>query len=696
MTSVKITFHYALPTVVLLFFTVCGHALASQLILLDGSKSGEPFDGVGAVSGGGATSVLLKDYPPLQRDQILDILFKPDFAASMQTLYVEIGGDGNSTQGTEPTHMRSRSDENYSRGYEWWLMTEAKKRNPSLTLDACAWSAPAWVGDGQFWSQDMADYYVKWVKGLHDHYGLDLNAIGCRNEKGANVEWVKRFRKTLDSNGLSGLPIHGFDNPGQPWMWDWIAQLESDKELQSAVAITSNHCLTATTMPVRVRDTIRQLHKTVWNTEEHVYNEGPRRYADAYDAALGAVHLFNLNYIDFGATKIINWYLVGSTYPCEPYADQPPAMFAQSPWSGHYQIKPIIWSYAHYGQFVKVGWHYMPSACTKLSGGGSVVSMQSSDQDYSLIAETSDATQPQQVRFKVIGPLSKKGLCVWRTNRREQFIRQSDVVLAPDGSFQVTLEPQAIYSLSTTAGQQKGSFDNVPADEPFPLPYFDNFDHYGNAATRGYLPGFTADIVGVFELSDRSDHKGQCLRQVVGRKANSWAPEWKPYTVIGDDRWTDYEISADVLPDDRGWAGVMGRVTQTGNGWDDNPEGYYCRLYNDGGVQLFSAASHYGGSRDREIGFGKIEYKRANGSWHNLKMRFKVDTISVLVDDHLAVTVQDSEHTHGLAGLIAAGEGTDRSTACFDNLLINKIGNPIADPRRYLKTPPAIYETPTK
>ena len=31
------------------------------------------------------------------------------------------------TDGTEPSHMHSATDINYQRGYEWWLMTEAKK-----------------------------------------------------------------------------------------------------------------------------------------------------------------------------------------------------------------------------------------------------------------------------------------------------------------------------------------------------------------------------------------------------------------------------------------------------------------------------------------------------------------------------------------------------------------------------------------
>lgn len=36
--------------------------------------------------------------------------------------------------GTEPSHMHYENDENYLRGYEWWLMKEAKKRNPFIKL----------------------------------------------------------------------------------------------------------------------------------------------------------------------------------------------------------------------------------------------------------------------------------------------------------------------------------------------------------------------------------------------------------------------------------------------------------------------------------------------------------------------------------------------------------------------------------
>ena len=128
-----------------------------QKIIIDGNAGGKRFDGIGLVNGGGATSVLLKDYPEPQRSQILDMVYKPKFGASVSALLVEIPGDGNSTQGSMPSHKHTRDDLNYSRGYTWWILQEAKKRNPALTLDGAAWSAPGWIGGGEFWSQDAAD-----------------------------------------------------------------------------------------------------------------------------------------------------------------------------------------------------------------------------------------------------------------------------------------------------------------------------------------------------------------------------------------------------------------------------------------------------------------------------------------------------------------------------------------------------------
>jgi Glycosyl hydrolase family 59 len=106
------------------FSLVCAEltgGTAVQIAKLHGDAGGKRFDGIGAVDGGGATSVLLKDDPEPQRSQILDLVYKPRFGASVSALYVEIPGDGNSTQGSMPSHMHTRDDLNYRRGYAWWI-----------------------------------------------------------------------------------------------------------------------------------------------------------------------------------------------------------------------------------------------------------------------------------------------------------------------------------------------------------------------------------------------------------------------------------------------------------------------------------------------------------------------------------------------------------------------------------------------
>src|SRR5579884_2121142 len=121
---------------------------AGQVVVLDGQAGGRVFEGLGAVSAG-ASSRLLIDYAEPYRSQILDYLFRPHYGASLQHLKVEMGADVNSTDGSEPSHMRSRDEENYQRGYEWWLMEEAHRRNPKIILDVLPWGAPGWIGHGQ-------------------------------------------------------------------------------------------------------------------------------------------------------------------------------------------------------------------------------------------------------------------------------------------------------------------------------------------------------------------------------------------------------------------------------------------------------------------------------------------------------------------------------------------------------------------
>jgi galactosylceramidase len=658
----------------------------NQVIIIDGKAGGKRFDGIGAVSGGGATSVLLKDYPEPQRSQVLDLLFKPKFGASLSALLVEVPGDGNSTQGSEPSHMHSRNDVNYKRGYEWWLMSEAKKRNPKITLDANAWGCPGWVGNGNFWSQETCDYYVKWIKGLKNVYGLELDAIGCRNEKGVNYDFVKKFRTTLNTNGLSQVKIHAFDN----WTkdkFDWCRDMKTDSALRTAVDIMSAHTMSEIPVPLDIIPLSEELGKPIWNSEEHIYKEG-------FDCQISMVESFNKNFIENGVTKIVNWYLVGSTYNIEPFAETPPMMIAREPWSGHYYTREVLWGYAHYGQFSEVGWQYVSGASGKLNGGGTYVTLKSPGIDYSVIIETKDTSKNQnmtnqKVTFKITGGLSTGNLCVWRSNATSQFQRLKDIIPV-NGTFEILLEPNSIYSISTTKGQQKGSFKNIPASQPFPFPYYETFDEYKDAEKWGYLPNYTADIAGIFEIAEGWDQKGKCIRQVISEIPQSWAPEWLPYTILGDPNWSDYEVTADVLIENYGTAGLMGRVNATGEGYGSKPNAYYLTMSSRGVCALYVTTQDKD-AKPKLLATGKAANISAN-QWHKMKLSFSGSKIEAFVDNVRVLQTTDGTFTKGMAGLLTVDENSKRCTAQFDNLVINSVGGVLPKPRVLAKGVYSIYK----
>jgi hypothetical protein len=159
-------------------------ALASAAtISLNISDLGHSFDGIGALSGGGGVTRLLIDYPPALQQDIYDILFKPNAGASLQVLKVEIGGDTQSTEGTESSHSHVRGDLNCSRGYEWSVLREARKRNPAIKTYGLSWGVPGWIGDGAgdgqgYYSGDNIKYHLDWLDCSVNTHGIEIDMLG--------------------------------------------------------------------------------------------------------------------------------------------------------------------------------------------------------------------------------------------------------------------------------------------------------------------------------------------------------------------------------------------------------------------------------------------------------------------------------------------------------------------------------------
>jgi galactosylceramidase len=243
------------------------------------------------------------------------------------------------------------------------------------------------------------------------------------------------------------------------------------------------------------------------------------------------------------------------------------------------------------------------------------------------------------------------------------------------------------------------------------LPYLETFDEYSTPKEFGYLPRYTADIAEAFEIVARPDQQGKCLRQVVAEHPDSWAPEYMPYTIIGDRQWQDYEVSADVYLNPGDTAGIMGRVNDVGYGYGSEPKGYFLQLDHHGHCRLvvirgkvdkkklvgdaeqqalIKAGKDEGEGGEKELGAAQLPNLSSN-QWHHLKLRFEGSTITASVDGQKTLTATNALYSHGMAGLMAGGGKKVLSTPYFDNLLIQGLGDAVPAPRADMTGQTPIY-----
>lgn len=669
----------------------------AQAIVLDGNDQGRVFEGIGALSAG-AGSRLLIDYPEPQRSQILDFLFKPNFGASMHHLKVEIGGDVNSTEGSEPSYARTREEfehprkEYFDRGYEWWLMREAKKRNPKIYLDILQWGAPDWIGDKdfpdsgdastlpwdkriqrnrkKFFTQDNIDFIVGFIEGAKKYHGLDIDYCGTWNESPIgdewegdrfDISWIKGLRETLDKHGLTRVGIIARDLDGgrdQPRTWRIADLMEQDPELKNAIFAAGAH------YPGRwSTDVAKKCGRPLWASEDSpgwngcsLFTENPPKMG--WDVALQMANLYNLNYIDAAMTKTITCYLIASYYDRLSFANAS-VIDADTPWSGYYEVWPPLWAMAHTGQFVQPGWKYLDGGCGRLNGGGTYVSLRGPETggDYSVIIETSEAKAPQTVTFRVDNGLTAKLVHVWKSTEQNQFERQSDIRL-DDTSFKIELEPRCIYSLTTTTGQAKGKA-KVPNSTKFPTPYSDDFESY----KLGKMAKYFADQSGTFEVAKRPDG-GQCLRQSVAQRGIDWDhyPTPQPYTIIGSGDWRNYEVSCDAYIEGTGYVALFGRIACSLLSNSDPPHGYWLKVAADGNWELKAFTD--------TLASGTVAFDPDR--WHKLALRFSGSQITAIIDGVEMKTMKD----YSFPGSGMVGLGTGWNTAMFDNLSVREIAGP--------------------
>ncbi|MEV6010072.1 galactosylceramidase [Streptomyces sp. NPDC051976] len=653
--------------------------LPGTSIALDGQDTGRTFDGLGAISGGGGNTRLLTDYPAPQRNAILDYLFKPGYGANLQILKVETSGDGNTTSGAEQTIEETRGAINCDAGYEFWLAQEAVKRNPHIQLYGLTWAAPGWVGSSMY-SQNGIQYITDWL-GCAKQRGLTFAYMGGWNEKGGwNAAWWKDLRAALDQHGFSAVKLVASDQVNS--FSAVSGAMAQDADFAKAVSVIGEHYPCGWNGPTPISQypgvethcpssQAAQARQTpLWASEQGSmsYNAGglPMARAD------------NIDYVDGRMTASINWPLVASAYTDVGFADQGLVM-ANEPWSGHYDVGLSTWVTAHTTQFAQPGWQYLDGASGYLAGRtsdqvGSFVSLKSPDgKDWSSVVETTRATGPQTVKLTVSGGLSAGHVHVWSTNlvtgdRAQWFAHGQDLVPDAGGTVTAILQPDHIYSFTTTSGQHKGSAA-VPTGKPLPLPYSDAF----TSGTRGQQARYLATMEGAFTVEPCAGRTGNCVQLDTPAKPLEWQSNIQtpyPYTVGGGQAWSNYQVSADVRNAQPGSVGILGRQSNLGGTMEDPSHvHYYSLTLSDTGAWSINLADGSGKPAAPLTG-GTLSSAAGLNTWHNLALTFDGSRIYASVDGATVGSATDTSLSAGKVGLVASGYLAGEQ---YDNLKVSTL-----------------------
>jgi hypothetical protein len=532
-------------------------------IVINGRRAGPVFQGIGAISGGG-NSRLLIDYPARQRAQILDYLFTPHFGAALQMLKLEIGGGGFSTDGSEPSAEPVRGKLNCGTGYEFWLAHQALARNPAIKLYGLQWAAPSWVRDhsGGLWSTADVHYVIDWLRCARQS-GLPVSYVGGWNEhyQGTSIQrtWFVDLRKALDATGFTSTQIVAADQTpqhsagiGRPLayspilVWRTVAEdLTEDPAFARAVSILGVHdtCGLPTTgyqcvVAARARTLAARMGKPLWESE---LGATPDRGTNpALPGPGGLARALNDAYNQAAVTGILVWPLIDAISPDLPYENRG-LVHAGEPWNGYYQVNPVTWVIAQTTQFTASGWRHVNGANGTLPAGGSYDTYEAPGHSaWSLAAQTSDATAAQQVTFHITGGLPSRVVHLWSTNLRGagQFVNRG-YFTPNDGTFTSVLQPGFVYTFTTTTGQSRaGSHPAaVPAAGPMPLPYTATPDAAGMARMLSPIEGSFGYVHGV-------------LTQTAVGKPVEWHDLGRPispYAIVGGNNWRDYTVSARVV-----------------------------------------------------------------------------------------------------------------------------------------------------
>lgn len=497
------------------------------------------FRGFGAVTCNN-TSRLLMDYKEEHPDkywEMMELLFNPEKGAGLNHIKVEMGGDVNSSSGTEPATMRSPEEEaNVLRGAGWHFAADAKTINPDITVEILRWGEPKWTQEGIGYEtsenpkyEARYQWYKKTIDAVYDEYGYEINYVSPgqnerRRDYGDNTAWIKYCANRLNEDAekedarydYSQIQIVAADTHSNSK--DIAGRLLSDSELMDLVDVVSDHyTLYGNSDLTKVN---QEYGKEIWYSEAiaPMINAKYRINVDPDRGGVGGkVGMADL------ATRFINSYsysdagdnparmtrfefqpAIGAFYEGSAYSPKQ-LIGAFDPWSGYYDADGGLQMVGHFMEFADLGWNYLPDACYgdgSYSDGGvladtgtnNYLTLKDPDtDDYSMIfANNTSQTRKYKVTVKNLKKASSP-LNVWETRGPDEGQEYDSNWMQMVDSFTPNKESYGVYSFTLTVkpysiktvtslldrGQEYSPGQNDPNvdRDVLALPYTDDFEY---------------------------------------------------------------------------------------------------------------------------------------------------------------------------------------------------------------------------
>lgn len=432
-----------------------------------------------------------------------------------------------------------------------------------------------------------------------------------------------------------------------------------------------------------------QTGKPLWASEDDsTYNN---------DVGAGCwARIINQNYVGGNMTASINWNLIAA-YMKGTNWYRAGLMNAMQPWNGAYgsinadgsfTVGPMIWASAHTTQFTQPGWQYLhisrsPSNTAGtgsgyLAQGGSYVTIKNfTSGDFTIVIEKQTRnhsscvrpglpnyeTAPETATFTLGGALaSVTQLYVWRTHwaywsgdNSSEFMQLAPVKVV-NGVFSLEIDEDSIYTLTTIATGNKGSYPVPPVPTLFPAAHTDNFENCPVSSEAAYF----ADQNGIFECVPSNDPThGIVMRQMIPMRPITWGGDIRPHSLIGHRDGADHSLVVDAYIEEPG-ASVMLGVRMQGT---DNSGGI---IFGIDTTSVWGIWNNIQGVSNKPSVSGTSPVPIAAGTWHTYRVDINGTTLNVWIDGTPVITAMDvSGYTgtgHALIGTLEYAHYTQ-----FDN-----------------------------